>query len=297
MGRYDILHRIQRLDPQKDHVEIYALISCYEFPWDQIRSVEVASYRTYCVPSISGLLDSTGEFANRPQKRYDDTSLIMAELAAFGYDSKRGRAALRRMNRIHKHFTIANDDYLYVLSTFLYEPIRWNARFGWRRMCENEKLAAYYFWREIGRRMNIKHIPDTYAAFEQFNIQYECDYFRYAESNKHVGEATRDFFLSWFGLPASVSKLCRPVVYALLDDAMLNAFGFPQPPHILRVLLSMILKTRAFALRFFSPRTKPYLYVEHAKHREYPQGYTIEQLGPPHILSKLNGASADAAAD
>jgi len=297
MGRYDILHRIQQLDPQKDSAEIYALTGCYEFPWDQIRSLEIALYRTYCVPSISALLDQTGEFAQRTQKRYDDTSLIVAEMSAFGYDSERGRAAQKRMNRIHKHFTIANDDYLYVLSTFIYEPIRWNARFGWRRMCQKEKLAAYYFWREIGRRMNIQGIPDTYEAFEQFNINYERDSFRYAESNQHVGEATRDLFLSWFGLPASVSKLFRPVVYALLDDAMLNAFGFPQPPQILRTLLTATLKTRAFALRFFPPRTKPYLYVEHAKHREYPQGYTIEQLGPPRMLPTLNGASADTSAD
>ena len=96
MGRYDILHRIQQLDPEKDHVEIYGLTGCYEFPWDQIRSLEIALYRTYCVPSISALLDSTGEFAQRTQKRYDDTSLIVAEMSAFGYDSERGRAAQKR---------------------------------------------------------------------------------------------------------------------------------------------------------------------------------------------------------
>ena len=297
MGRYDILHRIQQLDPQKDSVQIYELTGCYEFPWDQMRSLEIALYRTYCVPSISGLLDTTGEFAYRTQKRYDDTSLIVAEMSAFGYNSERGRAALKRMNRIHKHFTISNEDYLYVLSTFIYEPIRWNDRFGWRKMCEKEKLAAYYFWREIGKRMNIKDIPDTFEAFEQYNVQYERDHFRYAECNQRVGEATRDLFLSWFGLPPAISKLFRPVVYALLDDAMLNAFGFPQPPQMLRTLLTMTLKTRAFALRFFPPRTKPYLYVEHAKHREYPQGYTIEQLGPPHMLPELNGVQADASAD
>jgi hypothetical protein len=61
MSRYDILHRIEQLDPIKDHVEIYRLLVCYEFPWDYIRSLEVALYRTYCVPSISVLLDKTGE--------------------------------------------------------------------------------------------------------------------------------------------------------------------------------------------------------------------------------------------
>jgi len=288
MGRYDILKRIQQLDPQRDHEEIYRLTGCYEFPWDQIRSLEIALYRTYCIPSVSALLDQTGEFAYRTQKRYDDTSLIVAEMSAFGYDSERGRAAQKRMNQMHKRFTISNDDFLYVLSTFIYEPIRWNARFGWRKMCEKERLAGYYFWREIGRRMNIKDIPATYEAFERFNVAYEREHFRYTESNQRVGEATRDLFLSWFGLPKSVSKLLRPAVYALLDNAMLDAFGFPHPSQFLRSLLTVTLKTRARALRFFPPRTQPYIYVEQAKHRAYPNGYTLEQLGPPHMLPTLN---------
>lgn len=52
MGRYDNLRRIQQLDPQKDATEIYTITGCHEFPWDQIRSLEVALYRTYCVPML-----------------------------------------------------------------------------------------------------------------------------------------------------------------------------------------------------------------------------------------------------
>jgi hypothetical protein len=48
-----------------------------------------------------------------------------------------------------------------VLCTIIYEPIRWNQHFGWRLMCEGEKLVTFYFWRQ-------------------------------------VGEATRDLFISWF---------------------------------------------------------------------------------------------------
>ena len=62
MGRYDRLRQIERLDPKRDHVEIYHLMCGYEFPWDMTRALEVALYRTYCVPSISALLDKTGEF-------------------------------------------------------------------------------------------------------------------------------------------------------------------------------------------------------------------------------------------
>ncbi len=287
MGRYNILRRIQQLDPQKDHTEIYQLMSGFDFPWDQTRALEIALYRTYCIPTVSALLDQTGEFASYAQKRYDDTAIIVAELTSYGYDSERGRAALRRMNRIHKHFPISNDDYLYVLSVFIYEPIRWNARFGWRKMCRQEKLAAYYFWREIGRRMNIKDIPDTYAAFEQWANQYERDQFRYTKSNQRIGEATRDLFLSWFPLPKAVQKALRPAIYALLDDAMLDAFGFPHPPRLLRTSLTATLKARAIAQRFFPPRAKPYT-IENTRFRLYPKGYTLSEIGPYSMLAELN---------
>ena len=41
-----------------------------------------------------------------------------------GYDSERGKRALRRLNHLHGRFAIANEDFLNVLSTFIFEPIR-----------------------------------------------------------------------------------------------------------------------------------------------------------------------------
>jgi hypothetical protein len=61
MGRFDILNEIQRLDPERDNQRIMHLSFGYEFPWDSVRALEVALYRTYCIPSISKLLDRTGE--------------------------------------------------------------------------------------------------------------------------------------------------------------------------------------------------------------------------------------------
>ena len=66
----------------------------------------------------------------RPQKRYDDTSIIMIELVKHGYSSTRGAQMIARMNAIHGGFAIRQEDYVYVLTSFMFEPIRWNARFG-----------------------------------------------------------------------------------------------------------------------------------------------------------------------
>ena len=69
------LDEILRLDPVADHKRITHLVVCYEFPFDTTRALELAFFRTYAVPAIGELLDSTGEFARGAQRRYDDTDL------------------------------------------------------------------------------------------------------------------------------------------------------------------------------------------------------------------------------
>ncbi|MFO0908071.1 MAG: oxygenase MpaB family protein [Isosphaeraceae bacterium] len=276
---------IQKLDPVADHERVVFLSTCYEFPFDTTRALEFALYRTYCVPSISSLLDRTGEFRLRTQKRYDDTDIIVSELLESGYSSDRGAAALARMNAIHGRFQIANDDFLYVLSTFIYEPIRWNARFGWRPLCDVERQAYFHFWRAVGERMHIRDIPDTYDAFESFNQQFERERFHYSESNQRVGVATRDLFLSWF--PAFLRPLGRPAIYALMDDPLIQAFGFPQPSRFTRTLVHSALRIRARVLRFRPARSEPRLRTTMSR-PSYPRGYQIDSVGP-----EANGGGGD----
>jgi hypothetical protein len=277
MARDRILNEIRTLDPVRDHQRVVFLSTCYEFPFDTTRALEFALYRTYCVPSISELLDRTGEFARAAQKRYDDTDIIVSELMEWGYDSDRGKRALRRMNQIHGRFQIANDDYRYVLSTFIFEPIRWNARFGWRLMCEHEKLAMFHFWREVGRRMNIQDVPVEYADFERFNVEYEKIHFRYSDTNQRIGGATRDLFISWF--PRILSPLVRPTIYALMDDPLIDAFGFPRPSRWMRGMVAGSLRLRGWLAGLLPPRKLPRLRTS-MRQPSYPQGYTIEDLGP-----------------
>jgi hypothetical protein len=278
MSRYDILHAIAKLDPKRDHQQIIFLSTCYDFPFDTTRALEFALFRTFCIPRISALLDRTGEFLNRAQRRYDDTDIIVSELLECGYDSERGQRALRRLNQLHGRFAIANEDFLYVLSTFIFEPIRWNERFGWRLLCEQERLGYFYFWREVGRRMNIREIPADYNVFERFNRDYEKQHYRFTEANRRVGTATRELFVSWF--PSVAAPLVRSAIYALLDERLIEAFGFPRPSPLMRWLVSGALRLRATGVRFLPPRKNPRLRTK-MKHPSYPEGYVIEQLGPP----------------
>ena len=278
MSRYAILRAIQKLDPEKDHQRIVFLSSCFDFPFDTTRALEFALFRTFCVPSISALLDWTGEFRLRAQKRYDDTDLIVSELMEWGYDSERGRRALRRLNQLHGRFAIANQDFLYVLSTFIYEPIRWNERFGWRLMCDQERRGYFHFWQQVGRRMNIREIPADYHGFERFNHEYEAQHYRFTEANARVGAATRELFVGWF--PRFLSPLVRSAIHVLLDDSLIAAFGFPRPSALMRRLVPGALRLRGRLAGLLLARRAPRLRTEMGN-PTYPEGYVIERLGPP----------------
>jgi hypothetical protein len=219
--RSNVLAEIESLDPERDFSRISYLSICFDFPWDVTSALDLALLKGSCVPSISGLHARTGEFLERAQKRHDDTLLILAELLESGYDSDRGRAAQRQMNRMHGRFRIANDDHLYILSTSVVEPIRFNARFGWRPYSETEKRAYHNLWVAIGRRMGIAEIPPALADLERFHDDYERERFAFSESNRANALAMIGMFSGWYPAPVRGAGRAHPA---------LGAGRRPRPP-------------------------------------------------------------------
>lgn len=274
-------NRITRLDPKKDHKEIAFLLTCHCFPWDMERALEFALFRTFAVPSISKILAGTGEFTSRTRKRYDDTELILYEILEHGMDSLRGKKAIGRMNEMHGMFKIPNEDFLYVLSTFIFEPIRWMDKFGWRPFTALEKQAILTNYTLLGQRMHISGIPETLEDFEIYNLEYEKLHFRFDRYNQIIGNKTIELLLGFY-IPKFLFPLGKPLLYSLMDRPLLNAMGFKGPPKIISVLMISILKTRAWFIGFLPERKTPKLGTKR-KRATYPNGYQIESLGtfPP----------------
>ncbi len=277
---------IASMDAETQAREIVFALSSWDFPWDIEKSLEFALFRTYAVPSISSLLARTGEFDKRTRKRYDDTELILAEITEHGPDHGRGAAALARMNEMHARFRIANEDFIYVLSTFIFEPQRWLDQYGWRKLTGNEKRAMFNYYHDLGRRMGIKNLPETPQAFEAFNREYEAKHFRYAETNALIGNKTLDLLLGFY-LPKSLFGLARPAAYAMMDKPLLEAMGFREPPAVLRKLVPAGLRMRAKLLAILPKRKKPHLLTS-VRRPTYPNGYEVEELGTfaPKIASE-----------
>ncbi|HEY9295208.1 MAG TPA: hypothetical protein VIQ31_02325, partial [Phormidium sp.] len=123
MGRYDNLKKIEQLDPVNDHSEIVKIMVSYEFPWDFQRSyIELAFVKAFASPRMAGLVAKRGYAQAHTQRRYDDTSILLFEMIKYGYDSEQGRASIERMNHIHGHFRINNQDFIYITAALILEP-------------------------------------------------------------------------------------------------------------------------------------------------------------------------------
>jgi ER-bound oxygenase mpaB/B'/Rubber oxygenase, catalytic domain len=279
MDRHHWSRHISRLDPATDYHEIYQILAFHEFPWDMNQSLSFALYRTYAIPSIGSLLRQTGEFTQRTQKRYDDTALVLDTILEHGLDSTPGRTALRRMNQMHGSYDISNDDKRYVLAAFVVMPLRWIGAYGWRPLTEAERIANVNYYRTLGRHMGIKDVPQTEQEFTALLDQYEREHFGFDEGGLAVSEATLALMASF-----PLNRLAPRVVMdrfakALMDDPLLDAFGYRHPAGWERRLATGALRLRALVVRFLPPRKEPLFARQLANIRSYPRGYEVAQLG------------------
>lgn len=247
------------------------------FPWDINKALEFALLQAFAVPSISGLLNRTGEFQNRTLKRYDDTALLIREVLSSGLDSDRGTRAFARINDMHGRFRIANDDFLYVLSTFALSPIDWLGRFGRRAMTDEEKEAWFLYWQEFGRRMGLADLPSDLGAFRSFAKEFEKERFAQAPSNRAVAQPTIDLLLNQYFVPPFLYPAGRAFVMALCSPHLVEALGYPAPSSALRLIAEGAMGLRRMILRLLPEGTRP-KYFPFGK-QTYREGYNIEELG------------------
>jgi len=302
--RWRRARRLARLSADEASVEILNEMYQLEMPFIITKAAEFALFRTFGVPTISKLLDSTKGFEpDNVLSRYEDTTLLIQHFAYFDVRSNQhAAAALARFNQIHGFYAdrISNDDMLYTLSQFMLEPARFCARFGWRAFTPHEREACFNYWRVLGERMGIRQIPTTVDELDAWNRAYEARAMRYSVTNQRVAEGSVLLFIKPY--PRCVQPLLRRVIYALLDDRLTDAIGAPRQPAWLKGLVRGLLRARAALVRrlllprraavrrvnaapahgcTFRARYPPFDYplVSYPYAKAHPDGYTIDGLG------------------
>lgn len=288
---------------------IYSNFAFKDFQFLGVKGLEFGFFRTYAIPTISKLLVHTKQLAGpNVLRRYDDTDLIVREMTENAPNSVRANLAVQRLNFMHGQYAISNIDYIYVLCIFVVEPIRWVNRYGFRRVHRKEVIASFVLWKDIGVKMGIKSIPDSYEAMEAFVDTYEEQKMEFVSSNRIIADATVGLLLS--DVPAVLHPLGRRVIHALCDNRLRKAMGFPSPFYLipLRFMVDGVLFIGGLVTRFlllprqdFAHRTpgprggenkrgvdqafgvKHCPLFHHYGSTIYSEGYVTEHLGPEYM--------------
>ena len=276
----EVRKKIDSLDELKDCQEIAKLLYLYEFSFDFVRALEVALLYTYGSRSVSKLLDKTNEFESYGQKRYDDTAILVSLFVESGWDGEFGRRALERVNKSHSHYKIPNDDFLYVLWTFIHFPIDWSLTHGRRKMTQKEQNAWFNFWIGIGERMGMSNLPATKADFDAFVLDYESRELVYDPANKNVTDATIAIMANWF--PKFVRPIITPISLSLMPDKFVTAVGHQVPSKLVKAVTNGALQVVAGLNRVFAIGYYPTL-VSNRRDLTYRNKFKIDDLRPDKL--------------
>ncbi|VDB95857.1 unnamed protein product [Peniophora sp. CBMAI 1063] len=318
-------HRLRDLDaltPAEAQDIIHASM-LWDMPSIVFNSLSFAIVRTYAIPSISRVLCGTKELRSGPtvSKRYLDTAIIAATWGTCPISTKeppsefyagsvgtedastdpRTFIAVARMNWIHSHYKISNDDYLYTLALFIFEPIKWIRLYGWRPLSDLEIQARYVFYRQIGEMMGIKDIPSTVAELEAWAEDYETREMLPADTNHALAEGMLEELVS--SVPSLFRGPFKRIAICAMDDRMRVAMKLPQQPRALHDLVSAgAAAMRVIQRHFLPPRAHakciiplesgsatlhPKLTRSHPILRVSKPWYAPRTVGPKRLLERL----------
>lgn len=281
--------QIQLRDAHDDAHEIVWILGNWIFPLEALFAMEMAQLRTFAIPSISRVLHATGEYEHRGVKRLDDTRAIMVEIVQSQPDSREQQEMIHHLNRIHALYNIPNEDMLYVLTTFMFEPGTFIDAFGFRKLTTKEWDACFYAYKNIGEKMGIHNIPPTRTQLWQWRWDYEKRKQAYSPENRAVAEgflaAAKDM------LPPPLRPISRELALASVNDkCVLRALGMPEPAGWAKFAVKSALRAFRHSSTYINPfeikglSERPFIFDYYPT---YPMGYVRLQLGPTRVLKVL----------
>ncbi|MFZ7087862.1 oxygenase MpaB family protein [Curtobacterium sp. RRHDQ10] len=241
---------------------------------------KLAYFANFASPAIAGPLDASAEIMREPMRRAKDTSIVVYEIIANGFESARGSRMTELLRRVHRDVPGSADDFRYVLLALLVIPIRTVDRSGARRTTAAERAAATRFYDRLGTAMGLDDIPGTYAEAAAFCRRYERANARRSEAGDRLMASTLAALLG--SVPQSLRPVAggvaRFVVSALFGDRTLAlALGLPVVPTPVARLVAAV---RRAGRRRGAGREARVEFTSGERSRVYPAGYVLDDIGP-----------------
>jgi predicted heme/steroid binding protein len=213
------------LDPVADSDRIHQhLLATFR---NESRLVEtLAINRVATSESLLLFLRSTRESEQNPVTRFFDTYALFANFFEWGEQSRRGSAAVRRINQIHGRYYLPNEGMKYVLLNTAFTWLDGIERIGHRPLVQLEREGFFNAYVRLGRAMHITGLSQDYAQMYAW--------FRAVnrENARHTPRKTETFELfvgNSFGSDASERELMLSMARAAMDDDYRSALGYTAP--------------------------------------------------------------------
>jgi hypothetical protein len=220
---YALKRQIAALDPDEDHEEVARLTLevLYGDPIGVHAGLLIGFSRQVAVPSIARVIyrGGGGDTLHDVGRRIDDTLALFGAFLKWGPTSPKGRAAIARMERIHAHFPITDEQKRYTLATLIFEADRIGERLGPDQFSAGQREAIWRFWSSVAEQMPLGGLPATAEELRRWMLDYEREHWRYTDDAHRVVERFfEDWTTRWF--PPRARALGRRVLLAMMDDPL-----------------------------------------------------------------------------
>lgn len=194
--------------------------------WDFRLGTYLGLLRTMGIRDMVARLYTGSLLATQTFTRLKRTREAIATLIVEGLSSERGREALARIERAHRHVTASNDEYRYVLSVFFLEPMRFNLHHGRRRFSTGDLDLLLSFWTEVGERLNIRELLPSLAAWAEFQLEFERAH-QGASDQGHALARASLYEVVRLVIPRGMQRVTREVLLGTMEPRVREVLGLP----------------------------------------------------------------------
>ena len=272
---------ISRRDASTEWQDIYRQLVLWEFPVETRGGFQIAFYRPEAVPRMAAVLAGSGHIQANPSRRTLDTGIIILELIHGGFDSDRGQKMVRLLKALHARPDIHQEDLTYVLCSLMVVPTRFIERLGWRPILDVERTATWRFWCELGDRIGVNDLPYNYADAETRFDLYESKNLASSPEGQELTGLIVKAFEGW--MPRPLRPHLAEITSSLIDDEKFStALGLPPARRRITAALYTLYQVRRIRQRLSPPGHEPGFVPGQTVADIYPDGYRLDDLGPPY---------------
>lgn len=237
---YAIKQRIAALDPVEDNEEVARLTFevLYGDPIAVHAAYLVGFSRQVAVPGIARVIyrGGGGKYLRHVARRTDDTLALFGAFLHWGHSTPPGRAAIDRMEQVHAHFPITDEQKRYTLATLIFEAERMGRHIGFDPIDASQREASWRFWRGVAEQMPLGGLPPTADELWRWMLEYERQHWRYSDEGRRVVDRLfEDWTTRWF--PRRARGFARQALLAMMDEELRAVLRLQDPsPWIERLL-------------------------------------------------------------